>query len=69
MIKTLEDLFSAVLQRPKRTLIVVSANDHHSVEAAYKAVDSGLIKAVLIGDEKIIERFVLIRNLILLFSR
>ncbi len=54
MIKYLEDLFSAVLQRPKRTLIVVSANDNHSVLAAYKAVEGGLIHAVLIGDEKII---------------
>ena len=38
MIKNLEDLFSAVLQRPKRTLIVVSANDNHSVVAAYRAL-------------------------------
>ncbi|HWR99450.1 MAG TPA: hypothetical protein VN249_02485, partial [Prolixibacteraceae bacterium] len=54
MIKKLDDLFSAVLQRTKRTLVVVSANDSHSVEAAYKAVVSGLIHAVLIGDEQII---------------
>jgi phosphotransacetylase len=54
MIKTLEDLFSAVLQRPKRTLIVVSANDNHSVEAAYRAVGSGLIHAILIGDQRLI---------------
>jgi len=51
MIKNLEDLFFAVLQRPKRTLIVVCANDSHSVMAAYRAVESGLINAVLIGDE------------------
>lgn len=56
MIKNLDDLFSTVLQRPKRTLVVISANDNHSVEAAYKAADSGLIHAVLIGDEKIISR-------------
>ncbi len=54
MIKYLDDLFPAVLQRPKRTLVVVSANDNHSVEAAYNAVKSGLVHAVLIGDEKII---------------
>ena len=54
MIKNLEDLFSAVLQRAKRTLVVVSANDNHSVSAAYKAVSGGLIQAILIGDEKII---------------
>ncbi len=54
MIKNLEDLFSTVLQRPKRTLLVVSANDSHSIEAAYNAVESGLIKAVLIGNKKII---------------
>jgi len=51
MIKNLDDLFSAVLQRPKRTLVVVSANDNHSVSAAYNAVSGGLIQAVLIGDE------------------
>jgi phosphate butyryltransferase len=55
MIKTLEDLFSAVLQRPKRTLIVVSANDNHSVEAAYQAIQTGLIQAILIGDQGIID--------------
>jgi len=56
MIKYLEDLFPAVLQRPKRTLVVVSANDNHSIEAAYNAVKSGLVHAVLIGDEKIIKK-------------
>lgn len=56
MIKYLDDLFPAVLQRPKRTLVVVSANDNHSVEAAYNAVKSGLVHAVLIGDEKIIKK-------------
>ncbi len=54
MIKNLEELFAAVLQRPKRTLLVVSANDDHSVEAAYKAVEGGLVNAVLIGDQNII---------------
>jgi len=54
MIKKLEDLFPAVLQRIKRTLIVVSANDNHSVMAAYEAVKNGLVNAVLIGDEKLI---------------
>lgn len=54
MINKLEDLFKAVHQRPKRTLIVVSANDSHSVEAACNAVGGGLINAVLIGDQNII---------------
>jgi phosphate butyryltransferase len=54
MIKKLDDLFYTVLQRSKRTLIVVSANDNHSVMAAYKAVENGLIRAVLIGDEHLI---------------
>jgi phosphate butyryltransferase len=56
MIKTLEDLFSAVLQRPKRTLVVVCANDNHSVEAACKAFESGLIQVVLIGDQDRIDK-------------
>ena len=56
MIGNLEDLFPAVRQRSKRTLIVVSANDSHSVEAACNAVVAGLINAVLIGDEKIISK-------------
>lgn len=56
MITTLEDLFPAVLQKPKRTLIVVSANDEHSVEAAYKAIKSGLIHATLIGDQVVIRK-------------
>lgn len=54
MIKKLDDLFPAVLQRVKRTLIVVCANDNHSVMAAYEAVKSGIVNAILIGDEKLI---------------
>jgi phosphate butyryltransferase len=54
MITTLEDLFPAVLKKPKRTVILVSANDNHSVEAVYKAIKSGLIHAILIGDQVII---------------
>jgi phosphate butyryltransferase len=54
MINKLEDLFKAVHKRPKRTLIVVSANDSHSVEAACNAVGGNLINAVLIGDQNII---------------
>ncbi len=56
MIGNLEDLFPAVRQRSKRTLIVVSANDSHSVEAACNAVVAGLINAVLIGDENVISK-------------
>jgi len=51
MIKKLDDLSQAVLQRPRRTLVVVCANDNHSVMASYNAVESGLVNAVLIGDE------------------
>lgn len=54
MIENLEELLTEVLKRPKRTLLVVSANDNHSVMAAYHAVESGLINAILIGDEKVI---------------
>ena len=54
MIKKLDDLFPAVLQRTKRTLIVVCANDNHSVVAAYEAVKNGIVHVVLIGDESII---------------
>lgn len=56
MINNLDDLLAEVLQRPKRTLLVVSANDNHSVMAAYHAVEGGLIHAVLIGDETVISR-------------
>jgi len=56
MVNKLDDLFSAVLQRSKRTLVVVCANDNHSVMAAYKAVENGLVQAVLIGDEKLIKK-------------
>ena len=55
MITKLDDLFPAVLRQVKRTLIVVSANDNHSVMAAYEAVKRGLVHAVLIGDKATIE--------------
>lgn len=56
MIKALADLFPEVLQRPTRTVIVVSANDNNSIEAAYHAVKGGLIHAVLIGDEDVMRK-------------
>ncbi|MCE1198764.1 MAG: bifunctional enoyl-CoA hydratase/phosphate acetyltransferase [Marinilabiliales bacterium] len=56
MIKKLSDFQEEVLKRRKRTLVVVSANDNHSVSAAYGAVREGLIQAILIGDKAIIEK-------------
>lgn len=56
MIHQLVELFAAVKQRPKRTFIVVCANDQHSIMAVSQAVENNLINAILIGNEDIIRQ-------------
>ena len=50
-IRTLEELLRAVQDRPRKRLVVAWANDAHTLEAVNAAVESGLVEAVLVGDE------------------
>jgi phosphotransacetylase len=50
-IHTLDDLLRAVKDRPRKRLVVAWANDAHTLEAVDAAVGSGLVEAILVGDE------------------
>ncbi len=50
-IRTLDDLLRAVTDRPRKRLVVAWANDTHTLEAVIAAVGSGLVEAILVGDE------------------
>ncbi len=52
-IRTLDDLIRAVQDRPRKRLVVAWANDAHTLEAVHTAVVSGLVEAILVGDEPV----------------
>jgi len=49
-IRRLVEILNLVKENKPATLIVVSANDSHTISAVNLAIDEGLIEAVLIGD-------------------
>ena len=55
-IEQLTQLLETVMQQPTKKMVVVNAIDHHSVEAAQKAVELKLVKATLTGDQSQIEK-------------
>ncbi|MCE1203499.1 MAG: bifunctional enoyl-CoA hydratase/phosphate acetyltransferase [Holophagaceae bacterium] len=55
-INTLDELLLAVKDRPRKRLVVAWANDAHTLEAANAAVEAGLVEAILVGDEALIEK-------------
>ena len=50
MITKLDDLFSELKSKKSKQLVVAYANDAHSIDAASKAVDMGIVDATLVGD-------------------
>lgn len=50
-IRKLKQLLEAVKQVQKPTIIVVSANDDHTLLSVNQAVELGLVDAILIGDQ------------------
>lgn len=56
-INKLEDMYVALRQREEKPRLVVAYGvDSHSILAAYKAVTMGIVRAILVGDEKEIRR-------------
>jgi phosphate butyryltransferase len=55
-IHTLDDLLRAVKDRPRKRLVVACANDAHTLEAVNAAVASGLVEAILVGDETLMKK-------------
>lgn len=50
-VRKLSELFELLKEKERKTMIVVCANDLHTIAAVGEAVVQNLVKAVLIGDE------------------
>ncbi|MDR0981809.1 MAG: phosphate butyryltransferase [Culturomica sp.] len=54
-IERMNDLLEVLAAKSKKKrLVLACANENHSIEAVNKAVEMGIIEAILVGDEKII---------------
>lgn len=55
-ITKLDQIFDALKQLTvKKRIVVAYANDHHSIEATYKAIELGIVDVTLVGDEETIK--------------
>ncbi|MDP4184864.1 MAG: phosphate acyltransferase [Bacteroidota bacterium] len=54
-IRKLSDLFENLKEGKKRTVVVANAIDDHTVGAVSRAVDMGIVDAILVGDKDKIE--------------
>ena len=50
-VRKLIELFDILKDKPLKTMVVVCANDEHTITAVSEAVVQNIVKAVLIGDE------------------
>ena len=55
-ITKLEQIVEAVKSRPRKRLVAAFANDAHTIEAIYKAIELGIVDGTLVGDTTEIER-------------
>ena len=51
MIKNFDEIFEVLRSKSKKRLVAAWAVDDHTVTAAYKAVELGIVDATLVGDE------------------
>jgi phosphate butyryltransferase len=54
-ITKLDQLIEVVKSKPKKRLVAAYANDEHTIEAVYHAIEAGIVEATLVGDETIIK--------------
>jgi len=55
-ITKLEQMFDLLKSKPKKRIAVAFANDAHTIEAVYAAVEKGIVDATLTGDEAAIKK-------------
>lgn len=55
-ITKLEQMFDLLKSKPKKRISVAFANDAHTLEAVYAAVEKGIVDATLTGDEAAIKK-------------
>ena len=56
MIKNLDELISAAQRQVRKKMVLVNGIDAHSLEAASKAADLGLVDVIVTGDQKQLEK-------------
>lgn len=54
-ITKLDQLIDVVKTKPKKRLVAAYANDEHTIEAVYHAIEAGIVEAILVGDESTIK--------------
>ena len=54
-ITKLDQMVELVKSKPKKRLVAAYANDAHTIEAVYNAVNQGIVEATLVGDEATIK--------------
>jgi len=54
-ITKLDQLIEVVKSKPKKRLVAAYANDEHTIEAVYHAIEAGIVEATLVGDENTIK--------------
>jgi phosphate butyryltransferase len=55
-ITKLAQMFDVLKSKSKKRLVAAYANDSHTIGAVYRAVEKGLIEAILVGDEPTIKK-------------
>ncbi|MBO7279066.1 MAG: phosphate butyryltransferase [Bacteroidales bacterium] len=55
MITTFEEIFEQLRSKTKKRLVAAWAVDDHTIQAAYQAVQLGIVEATLVGDENMIK--------------
>ncbi len=55
-ITKLDQMFDLLKSKPKKRISVAYANDAHTIEAVYAAVERGIVDATLTGDEAFIKK-------------
>ena len=54
-ITKLDQLIDVVKTKSKKRLVAAYANDEHTIEAVYHAIEEGIVEATLVGDEATIK--------------
>ena len=55
-ISNLDQMVELVKSKPRKRLVAVYANDAHTIEAVYHAIEQNIVDATLVGDEATIQK-------------
>jgi len=55
MSKKLDDIIAEVKGLPRKRLVVACGEDHHTIEAVFRASSEGLVDVIMVGNKKKME--------------